>query len=340
MADALKMVYEKDAPLDALKGKTVAILGYGSQGHAHAQNLRDSGVKVIVANRKDSANGRLAAEHGFDPIGVDEAVKQADLIIMTLPDEVRPEVYNKSIAPHLVAGKTLGVTHGFNVHFKTVVPPKDVDVILVAPKGPGHLVRSEFEKGGGVPCLLAVHQDATGKARATGLAWARGIGGARSGVIETTIKDECETDLFGEQAVLCGGLSALIKAGFETLTEAGYPPEMAYFECVHEVKLIVDLIYQGGLDYMRYSISNTAEYGDLTRGPRIVTEQTKAEMKRILAEIQSGQFAKEWRAEYEGGLKNFKRLYEQDNNHPVEVTGRKLRKMMPWLKAKEPPKQG
>jgi ketol-acid reductoisomerase len=339
MADALKMVYEKDAPLDALKGKTVAILGYGSQGHAHAQNLRDSGVKVIVANRKDSANGRLAAEHGFDPIGVDEAVKQADLIIMTLPDEVQPEVYNKSIAPHLVAGKTLGVTHGFNVHFKTVVPPKDVDVILVAPKGPGHLVRSEFEKGGGVPCLLAVHQDATGKARATGLAWARGIGGARSGVIETTIKDECETDLFGEQAVLCGGLSALIKAGFETLTEAGYPPEMAYFECVHEVKLIVDLIYQGGLDYMRYSISNTAEYGDLTRGPRIVTEQTKAEMKRILAEIQSGQFAKEWRAEYEGGLKNFKRLYEQDNNHPVEVTGRRLRKMMPWLKAKEPPKQ-
>ncbi|HEX8524637.1 MAG TPA: ketol-acid reductoisomerase [Tepidisphaeraceae bacterium] len=339
MPAPLKMVYEQDAPLDALKGKTVAILGYGSQGHAHAQNLRDSGVKVIVANRKDSANGRLATEHGFDPMPVDQAVQQADLIIITLPDEAQPEVYNKSIKPHLKAGKTLGVTHGFNVHFKTIEIPKDIDVILVAPKGPGHLVRSEFEKGGGVPCLLAVHQDATGQARATGLAWARGIGGARSGVIETTFKDECETDLFGEQAVLCGGLASLIKAGFETLTEAGYPPEMAYFECVHEVKLIVDLIYQGGLDYMRYSISNTAEYGDLTRGPRVVTDQTKAEMKKILTEIQTGQFAKEWRAEYEGGMKNFKRLYEADNNHPVEVTGRRLRKMMPWLKAKEPPKQ-
>ena len=339
MPEPLKMVYEKDAPIDALKGKTVAILGYGSQGHAHAQNMRDSGLKVIVANRKDSANGRLAQEHGFDPMSVEDAVKAADLAIVTLPDEVQPEVYNKSIAPNLKAGKTLGVTHGFNVHFKTITIPTEVDVILVAPKGPGHLVRSEFEKGGGVPCLLAVHQDASGKARATGLAWANGVGGARSGIIETTFKDECETDLFGEQAVLCGGLASLIKAGFETLTEAGYPPEMAYFECVHEVKLIVDLIYQGGLDYMRYSISNTAEYGDLTRGPRVVNAQTKAEMKKILTEIQTGQFAKEWRAEYEGGLKNFKRLYEADNSHPVEVTGRKLRKMMPWLKAKEPPKQ-
>jgi ketol-acid reductoisomerase len=338
MAD-LKMVYEKDAPLDALKGKTVAVLGYGSQGHAHSLNLRDSGIKVIVANRKDSSNGRLAIEHGFTPVSVEEAVQQGDLLIVTLPDEVQPDVYNKSIAPHLKAGKALGVTHGFNVHFKTIVPPKDVDVLLVAPKGPGHLVRSEYEKGGGVPCLLAVHQNASGKARDLGLAWARGIGGARSGIIETTFKDECETDLFGEQAVLCGGLSALIKAGFETLTEAGYPPEMAYFECVHEVKLIVDLIYQGGLDYMRYSISNTAEYGALTRGPRLVNAQTKAEMKKILGEIQSGQFAKEWRAEYQDGLKNFKRLYEADNNHPVEVTGRRLRKMMPWLKAKEPPKQ-
>jgi len=338
MAEALKMMYEKDAPLDALKGKTVAVIGYGSQGHAHAQNLRESGVKVIVANRKDSANGRLAIEHGFDPMSVDQAVQQADLIIITLPDEVQPGVYQKSIAPHLKAGKTLGFTHGFNIHFKTIVPPKEVDVIMVAPKGPGHLVRSEFERGGGVPCLLAVYQDASGSARKTGLAWARGIGGARSGIIETTFKDECETDLFGEQAVLCGGLSALIKAGFETLTEAGYPPEMAYFECVHEVKLIVDLIYQGGLDYMRYSISNTAEYGDLTRGPRVVTPQVKQEMKKILAEITTGQFAKEWRAEYEGGMKNFKRLYEQDNSHPVEVVGRRLRKMMPWLKAKEPPK--
>jgi ketol-acid reductoisomerase len=335
----LKMVYEKDAPLDALKGKTVAVIGYGSQGHAHAQNMRDSGLKVIVANRKDSPNGRLAIEHGFNPMSVDDAVKQADLIIITLPDEVQPEVYNKSIKPNLKKGQALGATHGFNFHFKTIEAPKDVDVILIAPKGPGHLVRSEFEKGGGVPCLLAVFQDASGNARKTALAWGNGVGGARSGIIETTFKDECETDLFGEQAVLCGGLSALIKAGFETLTEAGYPPEMAYFECVHEVKLIVDLIYQGGLDYMRYSISNTAEYGDLTRGPRIVTDETKKEMRKILAEITSGQFAKEWRAEYEGGMKNFKRLYEADNTHPVEVTGRKLRKMMPWLKAKEPPKQ-
>src|SRR3954447_4663778 len=338
MAEPLKMVYEKDAPLDALKGKTVAVIGFGSQGHAHALNLRDSGVKVIVANRRDSSNGKLAIEHGFDPMSVDDAVKQGDLIIVTLPDEVQPDVYKKSIAPHLKPGKAIGATHGFNVHFKTIVPPNDVDVLMVAPKGPGHLVRSEFEKGGGVPCLLAVHQNATGKARDIGLAWARGIGGARSGIIETTFKDECETDLFGEEAVLCGGLSALIKAGFETLIEAGYPPEMAYFECVHEVKLIVDLIYQGGLDYMRYSISNTAEWGDLKTGPRIVTDATKKEMKQILKEIQDGTFAKGWRAEYEGGMKNFKALYEKDNSHPVEVTGRKLRKMMPWLKAKEPPK--
>jgi ketol-acid reductoisomerase len=338
MPAPLKMVYENDAPLEPLAGKTVAILGFGSQGHAHAQNLRDSGVKVIVANRKESPNGKLAIQHGFEPMSVEEAVKSADLIVLTLPDEVQPGVYAKSIAPHLKAGKALGATHGFNIHFKTIVPPREVDVLMVAPKGPGHLVRSEFERGGGVPCLLAVHQNASGKARDIGLAWARGIGGARSGVIETTFKDECETDLFGEQAVLCGGLSALIKAGFETLTEAGYPPEMAYFECVHEVKLIVDLIYQGGLDYMRYSISNTAEYGDLTRGPRVISPAVKAEMKKILAEITSGQFAKEWRAEFEGGMKNFKRLYEADNNHPVEVIGRKLRKMMPWLKAKEPPK--
>jgi ketol-acid reductoisomerase len=338
MSEPLKMMYEKDAPLDALANKTVAILGFGSQGHAHGLNLRDSGVNVIVANRPDSANGRLAIQHGLAPMTVEDAVKAADLIIVTLPDEVQPEVYNKSIAPHLKAGKALGATHGFNIHFKTITPPKDVDVLMVAPKGPGHLVRSEFERGGGVPCLLAVAQNPSGRAREIGLAWARGIGGARCGVIETTFKDECETDLFGEQAVLCGGLSALIKAGFETLTEAGYPPEMAYFECVHEVKLIVDLIYVGGLDYMRYSISNTAEYGDLTRGPRVVNAQTKAEMKKILAEITSGQFAREWRAEYEGGMKNFKRLYEQDNTHPVEVVGRKLRQMMPWLKAKLPPK--
>jgi len=334
---ALNMLYEKDAPLDGLKGKTVAVIGFGSQGHAHAQNMRESGLKVIVANRKDSSNGRLAIEKGFDPMSVEAAVKQGDLLIITLPDEVQPGVYEKSIKPNLRAGQALGCTHGFNFHFKTVVAPKDVDVLMIAPKGPGHLVRSEFEKGGGVPCLLAIPQDATGNARNIGLAWARGVGGARSGIIETSFKDECETDLFGEQVVLCGGLSALIKAGFETLIEAGYPPEMAYFECVHEVKLIVDLIYQGGLDYMRYSISNTAEYGDLSRGPRIVTPAIKAEMKKILTEIQTGQFAKEWRAEYEAGLPNFKRLYEADRTHPVEVTGRKLRKMMTWLNAKEPP---
>jgi len=338
MPQPLKMLYEADAPLTPLQGKTVAILGFGSQGHAHALNLRESGINVIVANRPDSANGRLAKEHGFELLAVGDAVDRADLSILTLPDEVQPEVYNKQIAPKLKPGKALGFTHGFNIHFKTVVPPSNVDVIMVAPKGPGHLVRSQFEQGGGVPCLLAVQQDASGNAIQLALAWARGIGGARSGVIQTTFKDECETDLFGEQAVLCGGLSALMKAGFETLTEAGYPPEMAYFECVHEMKLIVDLVFQGGLDYMRYSISNTAEYGDLSRGSRIITSQTKAEMKKILAEITSGQFAREWRAEYEGGLKNFKRLYQLDNSHPMEVTGRKLRKMMPWLKAKEPPK--
>ena len=338
MADDLKMLYGDDAPISGLNGKTVAVIGYGSQGHAHAQNLRESGVKVIVANRPDSANGRLAKSHGFDPMPVADAVKRADLVIVTLPDEVQPEVYEKDIAPNLKDGAALGFTHGFNVHFKTITPPKNVDVVMCAPKGPGHLVRSEFEKGGGVPCLIAVHQDATGNARSIALAWASGVGGARSGVIETTFKDECETDLFGEQAVLCGGLASLVKAGFETLTEAGYPKEMAYFECVHELKLIVDLIYAGGLDYMRYSISNTAEYGDLTRGPRVIDDAAKQRMKQILQEIQSGQFAREWRAEYEGGMKNFKRLYEADLNHPVEQTGKTLRKSMAWLGAKEPPK--
>jgi ketol-acid reductoisomerase len=338
MSAPLKMIYGNDAPLTGLQGKTVAVIGFGSQGHAHAQNMRESGLKVIVANRKDSPNGKLAIEVGFDPMSVEDAVKQADLVIVTLPDEVQPEVYSSKIAPNLRAGQTLGFTHGFNIHFKTITPPKDVNVIMVAPKGPGHLVRSEYVKGGGVPCLMAVYQNADGKARDIALAWANGVGGARSGIIETNFKDECETDLFGEQAVLCGGLSALIKAGFETLTEAGYPPEMAYFECVHEVKLIVDLIYQGGLDYMRYSISNTAEWGDLVTGPRIITDETKAEMKKVLTEIQNGTFAKGWRAEYEGGLKKFKELYEKDHNHPVEVTGRRLRKMMTWLNAKEPPK--
>jgi ketol-acid reductoisomerase len=259
--------------------------------------------------------------------------------MILLPDTEQKSVYEADIEPNLSDGDALLFAHGFNIRFGQIKPPTGIDVGMVAPKGPGHLVRRTYESGGGVPALIAVSQDASGKARALALSYAHAIGATRAGVLETTFEEETETDLFGEQAVLCGGLSALIKAGFETLTEAGYPPEMAYFECVHEVKLIVDLIYQGGLDYMRYSISNTAEYGDLTRGPRVVTQQTKAEMKKILQEIQSGQFAKEWRAEYEGGMKNFKRLYEADNNHPVETTGRKLRKMMPWLKAKEPPKQ-
>ncbi len=271
----LKVYYENEASLEGLQGKTVAVLGYGSQGHAHAQNLRESGVKVIVANRRDSANGKLAISHGFEPMSVADAVKAADLIIVTLPDELQPEIYEKEIKPNLTKGKTLGATHGLSVHFKLITLPTDVDVVMIAPKGPGHLVRSEFVKGGGVPCLVAVHQDATGNALKTALAWGNGVGGARAGIIKTTFKDECETDLFGEQAVLCGGLSALIKAGFETLVNNGYPPEMAYFECVHEVKLIVDLIYQGGLNYMRYSISNTAEYGDLTRGPRIITDENQ-----------------------------------------------------------------
>ncbi|HTV47855.1 MAG TPA: ketol-acid reductoisomerase [Phycisphaerae bacterium] len=331
----LKIYYEKDAPLSGLAGKTVAVLGYGSQGHAHAQNLRESGIKVIVANRRDSANGKLAIEHGFDPMPIPEAVKAADLIIVGLPDEQQSDIYQKDIAPHLKAGKAFGATHGFNIHFKQIVPPKDVDVVMIAPKGPGHLVRSEFVKGGGVPCLVAVHQDASGKALSTALAWGNGVGGARAGIIQTTFKDECETDLFGEQVVLCGGLSALIKAGFETLVKNGYPPEMAYFECVHEVKLIVDLIYQGGLDYMRYSISNTAEYGDLTRGPRIITDETRKEMQKILDEITSGAFAREWMAEHRAGKPKFNALYNADKNHPVEVIGRKLRKMMKWINAKE-----
>ncbi len=332
---AIKTLYDKDGSINALQGKTVAVIGYGSQGHAHAQNLRDSGVKVIVANRKDSANGKLAAEHGFEPLPVAEAVKQADVIIMTLPDEVQPEVYSQHIAPNLRPGMALGATHGFNVHFKTIVPPKDVDVIMVAPKGPGHTVRSEFERGGGVPCLLAVHQDATGKAFDIAMAWAIGVGGGRSGVLKTNFKDECETDLFGEQAVLCGGLSALIKAGFETLTEAGYPPELAYFEVCHELKLIINLIERGGLNYMRFSISNTAEFGDYHTGPKIITAQTKQVMRQVLADIQSGQFAKTFRDDYANGFKWFKEQRQKDHDHPVEQVGKELRAMMPWLKPVE-----
>ncbi len=332
---AAKIYYEKDAPIDALKGKKVAVIGYGSQGHAHSQNLRDSGIEVAVAELEGTDNFKLATKHGFTPTDIKTAVAGATLIIVTIPDEIQATIYADAIGPNLVAGQTLGFCHGFNIHFKYIVPPKDVNVVMIAPKGPGHLVRSEFEKGGGVPSLVAVEQDATGNARQIALAWANGIGGARAGVIETTYKEETETDLFGEQCVLCGGLTALIKAGFETLVEAGYQPEIAYFECMHEVKLIVDLMYQGGMSYMRYSISNTAEYGDLTRGSRIIPAQTKAEMKKILSEVTSGEFAKEWVNEYKSGLKRFKELYDKDHESQLETVGRELRKMMKWIDSKE-----
>jgi len=332
---AATIYYEKDAPITPLQGKKVAVIGYGSQGHAHSLNLRDSGIEVAVAELEGTDNFNLAREHGFEPGDIGRAMDGAALIIVTLPDEIQAKLYKDRIGPNLKAGQTLGFCHGFNIHFRYIVPPKDVNVVMIAPKGPGHLVRSEFVKGGGVPNLVAVEQDATGDARAIALAWGAGIGGARAGIIETTYKEETETDLFGEQCVLCGGLTSLVKAGFETLVEAGYQPEIAYFECLHEVKLIVDLMYQGGLSYMRYSISNTAEYGDLTRGPRIITEQTRAEMKKILSEITSGRFAEEWVNEYQTGLKKFKELYDKDYNCRLEQVGRKLRKLMKWIQARE-----
>ncbi len=328
----LTTVYtEKDADLKYLKDKTVAIVGYGSQGHAQAQNLRDSGVNVIVANRKGGKNYDLAKKHGFKPVTNEEAAKQGDLVQILVPDEIQARVYNEDIAPHMKKGKTLVFSHGFSIVYNQIEPPADVDVILVAPKGPGHLVRSEYEKGKGVPCLIAVQQDATKKAKNIALAHAKGVGGTRGGVIETTFAAETETDLFGEQAVLCGGVSALIKAGFETLVEAGYRPELAYFECLHEVKLIVDLINEGGIATMRDSVSNTAEYGDLTRGPRVVTEDTKKEMKKILTEIQTGSFAREWILENQANAPMFKAMANKDRGHLIEVVGKKLRKLMSWL---------
>ncbi len=330
-----KVYYQKDAPIGPLKGKKVAVIGYGSQGHAHSLNLRDSGIKVAVAELKGTDNYKLAQKHGFKPGDIKTAMNGATLIIITLPDEMQAKIYQTQIKPNLKAGQTLGFCHGFNIHFKYIVPPKNVNVVMIAPKGPGHLVRAEYEKGGGVPCIVAVQQDATGNAKKIALAWGNGMGGARAGIIQTTYKEETETDLFGEQCVLCGGLTSLIKAGFETLVKAGYQPEIAYFECMHEVKLIVDLMYQGGMSYMRYSISNTAEYGDLTRGQRIITDKTRAEMKKILAEIRSGKFAKEWVAEYKGGMKKFNSLYKKDYNCKLEQVGRKLRKMMKWIHAKE-----
>jgi ketol-acid reductoisomerase len=331
----LKIYYDKDADLSLLKNKTIAIIGYGSQGHAHAQNLRDSGCNVVVGQRPGGANYDLAKSHGFEPMSAAEATKKGDMVNVLLPDEVQGDIYKSEIKPHLTAGKILMCSHGFNIHFGQVEPPAGVDALLVAPKGPGHLVRSEFEKGGGVPCLIALSEGASDDSRRLGLAYAKGIGGTRAGVIETTFAEETETDLFGEQAVLCGGVSALVKAGYETLVEAGYQPEMAYFECMHELKLIVDLFYQGGLNYMRYSVSNTAEYGDYTRGPRIVTEETKKEMKRILSEIQSGQFAREWILENKANAPGFKATRRRERLHPIEEVGRKLRRLMSWIKSKE-----
>jgi len=332
---ALKIYYEKDATLRPLKGRKVAVIGFGSQGHAHSLNLRDSGIEVAVAELKGTDNYKLARKHGFKPGAIKTAMDGAALVIVTVPDEVQAKVYDEQIKPNLVRGQTLGFCHGFNIHFKYIVPPRGVNVVMIAPKGPGHLVRSEYVKGGGVPCLVAVGKNATGDALKIALAWGRGVGGARAGIIKTTFREETETDLFGEQCVLCGGLTSLIKAGFDTLVAAGYQPEIAYFECMHEVKLIVDLMYQGGLSYMRYSISNTAEYGDLTRGPRIITKQTRAEMKKILGEITSGKFAAEWMKEYKGGLKKFNKLYAKDYECKLEKVGGKLRRMMKWIDTKE-----
>ncbi|MFZ5832507.1 MAG: ketol-acid reductoisomerase [Planctomycetota bacterium] len=330
-----KIYYDKDADLSLLKNKTIAILGYGSQGHAHAQNLRDSGCNVIVAELPGTPNYELAVKDGFTPLATEEAVKKADLITILAPDELQADIFRTQIRPNLSPGNILVCSHGFNVHYGQFDMPAGAAAILVAPKGPGHLLRAEYVRGAGVPCLIALGENAGPEALQLGLAYAKGIGGTRAGVIETTFAEETETDLFGEQVVLCGGLSALIKAGYETLVEAGYQPEMAYFECVHEVKLIVDLIYQGGLNYMRYSISNTAEYGDYSRGPRIVTDETRAEMKKILAEIQDGTFAREWILENKANAPAFKAMRRKERSHPVEIIGKQLRKLMSWINAKE-----
>jgi len=330
-----KIYYDQDADLALLKNKTISILGYGSQGHAHAQNLRDSGCKVQVAELPGTANHELAVKDGFQPLPTPEAVAKADIITILLPDELQGDVFRTQIRDQLKPGKFIVCSHGFNVHYGQFEVPKGVSTILVAPKGPGHLLRSEFARGAGVPCLIALGEGAAENALAVGLAYAKGIGGTRAGVIQTTFAEETETDLFGEQVVLCGGVSELIKASFETLVEAGYQPEMAYFECCHELKLIVDLIYQGGLNYMRYSVSNTAEYGDYTRGPRIITPQTRAEMKRILAEVRSGEFAREWILENKANAPVFKALRRRDRAHQIEDVGRRLRKLMSWINAKE-----
>jgi ketol-acid reductoisomerase len=327
----VKMYYEKDVDKKVFKNKKIAIIGYGSQGHAHANNLKESGMDVIVSEVK-GANWEKAVKAGFTVLAASEVARKADIMMMLVPDEYMADIYRTEIAPNIRKGTYLGFAHGFNIHFGQIVPPADVNVFMVAPKGPGHLVRSEYLKSSGVPCLIAIHQDPSKNTKNVALAYASGIGGTRAGVIETTFREETETDLFGEQVVLCGGLTSLILAGYETLVEAGYSPEMAYFECLHEVKLIVDLIYEGGISTMRYSISNTAQYGDLTRGPRIITEETKKEMKKILDEIQSGEFAREWILECRANKPVFNALTRKGEQHPVEQVGAKLRAMMPWLK--------
>jgi ketol-acid reductoisomerase len=327
----MKVYYDQDADLGIIAAKTVAIIGYGSQGHAHANNLRDSGVDVVVGLREDSSSRPKAVNAGLQVDTVANAVASADVVMMLVPDELAADLYASEVADHLKPGAALAFAHGFNVHFGFITPNANNDVIMIAPKGPGHLVRSTYTEGGGVPCLIAVSQDASGAARDIALSYASAVGGGRAGIIETTYKEETETDLFGEQSVLCGGLTSLIQAGFETLVEAGYAPEMAYFECLHETKLIVDLIYEGGIANMRYSISNTAEYGDVTRGPRVITPAVKAEMKKILGEIQSGEFAREWMEESRSGGAKFQSLRQAGREHDIEAVGERLRAMMPWI---------
>ncbi|HUY69225.1 MAG TPA: ketol-acid reductoisomerase [Alphaproteobacteria bacterium] len=328
----MQVYYDKDADPALIKSKKVAIIGYGSQGHAHALNLRDSGVRdIMVGLRPGSASADKAMKVQFKVVEPAKAAAEADVVMILTPDEGQGALYREQLAPNLKKGAALAFAHGLNIHFNLIEPRQDLDIFMIAPKGPGHTVRSEYQKGGGVPCLIAVAQDATGKAKALGLSYASAIGGGKAGIIETSFREECETDLFGEQAVLCGGVTALIKAGFETLVEAGYAPEMAYFECLHEVKLIVDLIYEGGLANMRYSISNTAEYGDYTRGPRVVTDETRREMKRILDDIQSGRFVRDWMLENQAGCPSFKSTRRRESEHLIEKVGKKLRDMMPWI---------
>ena len=330
----MKVYYDADADLNLITDKKIVVLGYGSQGHAHAQNLRDSGVKnVAIALREGSATAAKAEAAGFEVLTNKQAAEQADILMILAPDEHQAEIWENDLKGNMKQGAALAFAHGLNVHFGLIEPPADIDVIMIAPKGPGHTVRGEYTKGGGVPCLIAIHQDASGNAHDLALAYASGVGGGRSGIIETNFREECETDLFGEQAVLCGGITHLIQAGFETLTEAGYAPEMAYFECLHETKLIVDLLYEGGIANMRYSISNTAEYGDITTGPRVITEETKAEMKRVLDDIQSGRFVKNFVLDNRAGQPELKAARKRAEAHPIEQTGAALRAMMPWISA-------